>query len=479
MTEDFGAECYYTTPLSKNQGDGEEHQKDQKDKKKWDWVGGRGQKDQKWLGMGSSSDHGCVKTLARPAAAAADAVPKCPSFRTEGSSNCTQPSGPAGAGTAVEARWASELFNKGVALEQSGRLYEAIQFYRRAMTLVPDIEFRVHCRNNLERRDDHRGSLTDATNVEVSPQQNVVENEDDDEDDDDDDDDDDMSDLISRFTRLTSGSAAVCDKKYEQEATHISCLPPEMLERIMCWLIGSDLDLQTLEQVGSVCRGFYMIARNPELWHRACLRVWGIKCGPVGTYGSWRNMFVERPHPRYNGCYISCTTYFRVGESNFRDQNYQPWHVVRYYRYIRFFPEGKVFMLTCSDDPKISIGHLKNKEIKNPQVLQGNYRIHGSNVSLLFKRSKRQSMKNKKKIRGMHIGTTDVQETTFQLEFEMGMIKNNNNWQLSWRDYTIISVYQDERQHVGKPCINDVNRFPPLKFSRVKSYNLESQEPLM
>jgi len=362
-------------------------------------------------------------------------------------------------------RQASELFNKGVSLEQSGRLYEAVRFYRQAMILVPDIEFRVHCRNNATRNED-------------SSQDNVEANEDD-ENDDDDEDDDDMSDLISRFTRLTSGSAAVCDKKYEQEATHLSCLPPEMLERIMCWLIGSDLDLQALEQIGIVCRGFYMVARNPELWHRACLRVWGIKCGPVGTYGSWRNMFIERPHPLYNGLYISCTTYFRVGENNFQDQNYQPWHVVRYYRYIRFFPEGKVYMLTGSEDPQVSIGFLRNKEVRNQQVLQGNYRIHGSNISVLFKRSSRERMKKRKKIRGMHVGTTDVQETNFQLEFEIGTVKNNKNWQLSWQDYTIISVYQDERQSVAKPCTNDMNRFPPLKFSRVKSYNLESEEPLM
>lgn len=46
---------------------------------------------------------------------------------------------------------ATELFNKAVELEQSGCLYEAIQFYRRAMTLVPDIEFRAHRHNMLER----------------------------------------------------------------------------------------------------------------------------------------------------------------------------------------------------------------------------------------------------------------------------------------------------------------------------------------
>lgn len=36
------------------------------------------------------------------------------------------------------------LFQKGVEMEKSGKLYEAIQFYRRAVQLVPDIEFKLH-----------------------------------------------------------------------------------------------------------------------------------------------------------------------------------------------------------------------------------------------------------------------------------------------------------------------------------------------
>lgn len=38
---------------------------------------------------------------------------------------------------------ARKLFLKGVEMERSGKLYEAIQFYRRAVQIVPDIEFRL------------------------------------------------------------------------------------------------------------------------------------------------------------------------------------------------------------------------------------------------------------------------------------------------------------------------------------------------
>lgn len=63
--------------------------------------------------------------------------------------------------------------------------------------------------------------------------------------------------------------------------------------------------------------------------------VWGVNCGGLTTYESWRKMFIERPRLHFNGCYISKTTYVRNGENSFQDQFYRPWHVVEYYRYLR------------------------------------------------------------------------------------------------------------------------------------------------
>lgn len=43
------------------------------------------------------------------------------------------------------------LFLQGVELEQNGDLFEAIQKYRKAVALVPDIEFRSYKHNLLRR----------------------------------------------------------------------------------------------------------------------------------------------------------------------------------------------------------------------------------------------------------------------------------------------------------------------------------------
>ena len=66
-------------------------------------------------------------------------------------------------------------------------------------------------------------------------------------------------------------------------------------------------------------------------------RVWGVNCGTYApNYQSWRDMYIQRPRLRYNGCYISKTSYIRDGENSFQDRFYRPWHLVEYFRYLRY-----------------------------------------------------------------------------------------------------------------------------------------------
>ena len=41
-----------------------------------------------------------------------------------------------------------------------------------------------------------------------------------------------------------------------------TALPPEVLMYIFRWVVSSDLDMRTLEQLSLVCRGFYICARS-------------------------------------------------------------------------------------------------------------------------------------------------------------------------------------------------------------------------
>uniref|UniRef100_A0A8C6EMB1 F-box only protein n=1 Tax=Marmota marmota marmota TaxID=9994 RepID=A0A8C6EMB1_MARMA len=133
-----------------------------------------------------------------------------------------------------------KLFLKAVEEEQNGALYEAIKFYRRAMQLVPDIEFKITYTRSPD------GDGVGNSYIE------------------DNDDDSKMADLLSYFQQQLTFQESVlklCQPELESSQTHISVLPMEVLMYIFRWVVSSDLDLRSLEQLSLVCRGFYICAR--------------------------------------------------------------------------------------------------------------------------------------------------------------------------------------------------------------------------
>ncbi|KAG0728165.1 F-box only protein 9 [Chionoecetes opilio] len=135
-------------------------------------------------------------------------------------------------------------------------------------------------------------------------------------------------------------------------------------------------------------------------------------------------------------------------------------------------------MLTTADEPHAVLSQLRTRDVRNPQVLQGHYCFVGSNVSLVLKRRSRDRPSHKRRGRRYTGGTTDVAETIFQIEYEIRPTKGRLHWQLVWRTYTIISVYYDDKENVSQIDVNDLNKFPPLVFSRVKSYSSTCDNPL-
>uniref|UniRef100_A0A8C9RYI2 F-box only protein 9 n=1 Tax=Scleropages formosus TaxID=113540 RepID=A0A8C9RYI2_SCLFO len=135
---------------------------------------------------------------------------------------------------------ARELFLKAVEEERNGAVYEAIKYYRRAMQLVPDIEFKI----NYCRTPDPDGVGSNY----------MVENEGHGE----------VADLLANFQQqliLQDMSQKICEPEVEMTQTHISALPLEVMMYIFRWVVSSELDLRALEQLSLVCRGFYVCAR--------------------------------------------------------------------------------------------------------------------------------------------------------------------------------------------------------------------------
>ena len=93
-------------------------------------------------------------------------------------------------------------------------------------------------------------------------------------------------------------------------------------------------------------------------------------------------MFLEKPHLRFDGIYVSRNTYIRTGIVEWRVKN--PVHLVCYYRYLRFFPQGEyVYRTTPMTLASIapSMQHLPKYSTKanasgNAEpVLRGKFRL--------------------------------------------------------------------------------------------------------
>ncbi|XP_046492188.1 F-box only protein 9 isoform X1 [Neodiprion pinetum] len=361
---------------------------------------------------------------------------------------------------------AKTLFLKGIENEQNGKLYEAIQFYKRAVQLIPDIEFRLYESTKPKTRE----RLDPENSIEVQDKDPGIEM-------DEEEDNEDDGDLLTKITRIICKNQRVCSPQFEQSTTHISALPMEIILYILRWVVSSELDLRSLEVFAKVCRGFFVSARDDEIWRLACIKAWGVNCGTFEPdYKSWRQMFVERPRLRYNGCYISKTSYVRHGENSFQDQFYRPWHLVEYFRYLRFFPEGRVLMLTSADEAQSCVNSLKQRNPKNPSVLIGHYRLHLNCVILVLKSQETKTNNNAYR-RRRRDPIHDSGEKTFHLEFEIQNLYKRANSQLAWKTYNIFTKYWNGQEN--STCLNLAGSlYPAFKFSRVKSYTMESESPL-
>nr|CAI5853652.1 unnamed protein product [Callosobruchus analis] len=158
---------------------------------------------------------------------------------------------------------ARELFLKGVEMEKASKLYEAIQYYKRAVQLVPDIEFKLEqtvkpkLRERQYTENDESDSEDDESNITDDSEDEEIGDEE----------------LLTFIQRKIPKGSTLCFPKFEQKHIHIGQLPVEIILYIIRWIVSSDLDLRSLEMFGATCRGLYLCARDPEVWHLACLRV--------------------------------------------------------------------------------------------------------------------------------------------------------------------------------------------------------------
>lgn len=160
-------------------------------------------------------------------------------------------------------------------------------------------------------------------------------------------------------------------------------LPDEVIIKVF-----EKLSATTVSRCGMVCKQWRRHAESPQLWQRLCTAAFvhtsvekNVSLMRTAYGQSWKRMYIERPHIRFDGIYVSRNTYIRVGAVHWDIKN--PVHLVVYYRYYRFFPDGTVLTRTSPQPVSNvwrSLHHMPYSLEKGDSRLPGRWTIKGSTV---------------------------------------------------------------------------------------------------
>jgi len=279
---------------------------------------------------------------------------------------------------------AKQLYVKGMQLERGGYCYEAIEYFRQALRLVPDIEKHIGVNIDL-------GDSSSATGNLIIPGLEEVEGQD-------------LATLPvergqwpEKFNTSETPFEDVytCFPERSVSGTHISALPNEIILTILRYVVSMELDLRSVETFGETCKWFHNLARTPQLWQAACQKIW-TDIQPKSVPTSWRAVFINRPHMRFDGVYVSRIKYHRQGAQ--KPNMCCTLQTVFYHRFLRFFSDGLVLGLNTTQAPQNAVAALKDRTSTNKDVTYGQYTISGREVKIvLFERdtSYRSSIKLK------------------------------------------------------------------------------------
>ncbi|KLJ09311.1 hypothetical protein EMPG_15267 [Blastomyces silverae] len=98
---------------------------------------------------------------------------------------------------------------------------------------------------------------------------------------------------------------------------------------------------------------------------------------------SWSQVFQAFPRIRFTGIYISTVNYNRPG-ANSSQQNISwntPIHIVTYYRYLRFYPDGSVISLLSTTEPVDVVPYISKENLEILHVGTPAHRRHQHHTS--------------------------------------------------------------------------------------------------
>ncbi|KAJ5142589.1 uncharacterized protein N7515_001376 [Penicillium bovifimosum] len=201
--------------------------------------------------------------------------------------------------------------------------------------------------------------------------------------------------LIASFADLSIPQSEPILENTPPPPCPIANVPAEVITEILRHVAMDDPS--TFGRMALVCKRMaYHFAHEQHIWKQVCQgRKFGFQgmhydfaCDllgePIFTLGerytpfptgmpvevprplsSWSQVFQTLPRIRFTGVYISTVNYTRPGAaaaySNLTWDS--PIHIVTYYRYLRFYPDGSVISLLTSTEPVDVVPHISKENV--------------------------------------------------------------------------------------------------------------------
>ncbi|KAJ1930404.1 hypothetical protein IWQ60_000341 [Tieghemiomyces parasiticus] len=162
----------------------------------------------------------------------------------------------------------------------------------------------------------------------------------------------------------------------------------------------------------------------------------------------WRRFYMDRPRVRWDGMYTSTCCYIRQGRTE--DVWHQPVHVVTYFRYLRFYRDGRCIKYLTTDEPR-SVTRSLHWDIARPLkgIMRGRYVVHDGNRVVVILRDPAKPAKS------------------FRIDLQVKSTSRGRHNRLSWQRYVSYDTARDNEESDYA-----LDNFQPFYFSRVRSYSV-------
>ncbi|EAS35691.3 F-box domain-containing protein [Coccidioides immitis RS] len=299
---------------------------------------------------------------------------------------------------------ALELFEEAVNKEAQGSLGDSLALYRKAYKLDARVDQAYRKKHfppanvRLSGPNPSNASVTVPNTAHHSSEAQPVLS---------------TADLIASFAHLPIPVADPLIAGTPPPPCPISTVPSEILSEILKQV--ALLDPALFARLALVCKRFaYLVEHEQPIWRRLCQGPefgfgsmhYSFSCDiegrreytfrsrytpfPLGStalqipkpLSTWAQVFQTFPRIRFTGIYISTVNYTRPGaHSSFHNVSWNaPIHIVTYYRYLRFYPDGSLISLLTTTDPVDVVPHISKENIEALQTPPSAHRQHQNQV---------------------------------------------------------------------------------------------------